>query len=397
MSTPPHPRPNDPRPNNRRFLELAARAGLRGFGRVEPNPMVGAVLVRDGVVLGIGHHRRFGGVHAERAAIDAARGNGHDLRGATLYVTLEPCAAPGRNPPCTGLVLDAGIAEVVYARSDPHPQKGGGAALLRDAGVTVRLCTDSPLASGLAEPFIKRTTTDQPWVIAKWAQTIDGRVATRSGESKWISGERARRRVHALRTRVDAILTGSGTVIADDPQLTPRNVTVVRRPVRVVADTDLDIPAHSALVRTARETPTCILCDRELLTASIAARVRGDLQDAGVRLIGVRASANGRGIDLRDALAALRREMNVSTVLVEAGPGLVGGLIDADLVDEAVVYIAPLLLGDELARAVAVGRVAESLSAARRLTLWRSKVVGGDVELTYRRDVPPRDHRTSPS
>jgi diaminohydroxyphosphoribosylaminopyrimidine deaminase/5-amino-6-(5-phosphoribosylamino)uracil reductase len=382
-------------PDDRRYLDLAARAGLRAFGRVDPNPLVGAVLVRDGMVLGIGHHRRFGGAHAERDAIDNARAQRHDPRGATLYVTLEPCNAPGRNPPCTALIRDAGIARVVFARLDPHTSKGGGAAALRDMGIDVRQSDASPLANGLAEPFIKRETTGLPWVIAKWAQTIDGRVATRSGESRWISGALSRRRVHALRTRVDAILTGIGTVVADDPQLTVRGVRVIRTPVRVVADTDLDIPLDSAIVRSARETPTCVLCEAALTNAAITARVRGELERAGVRLLGVPGDASGRGLDLRAALLSLRRELNVSSVLVEAGPGLVGALVDADLVDEAVVYVAPLLLGDELARSVAVGRVAESLSAARRLRLWRAKVVGDDMELVYRRIPSARDQRGS--
>ncbi len=382
-------------PDDRRYLDLAARAGLRAYGRVDPNPLVGAVLVRDGAVLGIGHHRRFGGAHAERDAIDNARSQRQDPRGSTLYVTLEPCNAPGRNPPCTALIREAGIARVVFARVDPHTSKGGGAAALRDMGIDTRQSDASPLANGLAEPFIKRETTGLPWVIAKWAQTIDGRVATRSGESRWISGALSRRRVHALRTRVDAILTGIGTVVADDPQLTVRGVRVIRTPLRVVADTDLDIPPDCALVRTARETPTCVLCESALTTAAITARVRGELDRAGVRLLGVPGDASGRGLDLRAALAALRREANVSSVLVEAGPGLVGALVDADLVDEAVVYVAPLLLGDELARSVAVGRVAESLSAARRLRLWRAKVVGDDMELVYRRIPSPRDQRAS--
>lgn len=371
-----------------RYLDLAARHALRAFGRVEPNPLVGAVLVRDGRVVGLGHHRRFGGPHAEVEAIRDATTRRESTRGATIYVTLEPCATAGKQPPCTAAVLDAGIARVIYARTDPHPTKGGGAAWLRDRGVACDLCPESPLAIGISDPFVKRVTTGLPWVIAKWAQTIDGRVATRTGESKWISGDLARRRVHRLRARVDAVLTGIGTVVADDPMLTPRGVRISRPAARVVADTDLDIPPTTALVTSAREHRTLVACDAELAASGIMSRRRGELEAAGVVIVPVPQAENGRGIDLRALLAVLHRDHGVATVLVEAGPGLLGSLVEQDLVDEAVVYIAPMLLGDELARSVAVGRIAESLRAAKRLHLWRVKAVGEDVELVYRRRPP---------
>lgn len=370
------------------MLDLAARVASRGAGLVEPNPMVGAVIARDGRILGIGHHRRFGGPHAEREAIDDCRRRGEDPRGATFYVTLEPCSHWGKQPPCVDAVLEAGLARVVMARRDPSPVSGGGMERLRAAGVRVEVCERSPAATNLSAPFVKRITTGLPWVIAKWAQTIDGRIATRTGESKWISNDRARARVHRLRSRVDAILTGVGTVLADNPMMTARRASGEPRKVRriarrVVADTDLDLPPDTALVRSARDVPVLIACAKELATASITADRRARLLDAGVEILGVRAGAVG--VDLKELLKLLVTRHDATNVLVEAGPGLLGSLLEAGLVDEAVVYVAPMLLGDELARAAATGRVAESLSAGRRFALWRVRRLGDDVELTYRR------------
>lgn len=379
------PSPEDPLAG--RYLDLAARQALRAFGRAEPSPLVGAVLVKDARIIGLGHHRRFGGAHAEAEAISDAASRGESPHGSTLYVTLEPCNAPGKQPACSHAVLQAGVARVVYARTDPYPPKAGGAAFLESKGVHATLSSASPLATGVSDPFIKRVTTGLPWVIAKWAQTIDGRIATRTGESKWISSEAARRRVHRLRARVDALLTGIGTVVADDPLLTPRGVPIIRRALRVVADTDLEISQEAALVRTARETPTLVACEASLAGSEIMAARRGVLEHAGVTIIPTPLAKSGRGLDLRALLGTLWTRHQVATVLVEAGPAILGSLFEHDLIDEAVVYVAPMLLGDEMARSVAVGRIAESLRAARRLRLWRSKIVGeeGDVELTYRR------------
>lgn len=370
------------------MLDLAARLALRGAGLVEPNPMVGAVLVRGGRVIGLGHHRRFGGLHAEREAIGDCRGRGGDPRGATLYCTLEPCGHHGKQPPCVDAVLEAGIARVVYARGDPGLESGGGAARLRGAGVPAELSGASVLATGVSDPFVKRVTTGLPWVIAKWAQTIDGRVATRTGESKWISAQASRRRVHRVRARVDAVLTGSGTVLADDPTLNARDARRVRRvATRVVIDTDLDVPLRSALVRTAGALPTVIACSKDLVTAGITEEKRAALEAAGVRILGV-PEESGR-LRLEMLLRAMGERLGVTSVLVEAGPALLGSLFAQDLVDEAVVYVAPMLLGDERARSVASWRAVESLNAALRLGLWRVKRIGDDVELTYRRRGDP--------
>ena len=376
--------------DDRRHLDLAARLALRGLGRVEPNPLVGCVIVRDGRVIGMGHHRRFGGPHAEIDAINDCLRRGGTPRGATVYVTLEPCNGTGRNPPCAGRLIELGVGEVVYACADPNPLKAGGADALRAAGIAARLSDASPAASALAAPFLLRMHEGRPWVIAKWAQTIDGRIATRTGESKWISNEASRRRVHRLRARVDAVLTGIGTVIADDPMLTARGVPLRRTAARVVVDTDLDLAPETLLARTAREVPTIVACDRDLASSGFTGGARQRLEEAGVIVLGVPPDPGGRGLDLRAMLERLWKERSIATLMVEAGPGLLGSMCDADLIDEAVVYVAPMLLGDELAKGVAAGRLAESLSQARRFELIRTRRVGNDVELTYRR------HRKGP-
>lgn len=302
-----------------------------------------------------------------------------------MYVTLEPCRHTGKQPPCTDAVVSAGIERVVYARPDPGAESGGGSAVLTRAGISCELSLASAAATRLAEPWEHRLRTGRPWVIAKWAQTMDGRVATRTGESQWISGAASRRRVHRLRSRVDAVITGTGTLVRDDPMLTARGVRRVRRVARrVLVDTLMDVPLEASLVRTAREFPTTIACAKDLAVAALSLEKRETLERAGADVMGVPARLNGR-LDLRMLMEALSSQKGVATALLEAGPGLVGAFLADDLVDECVVYVAPLLLGDEHAVGVAGGRVAEQLSQGRRFELVRMKRVGADAELTYRR------------
>lgn len=368
------------------MLDLAARLGCRSAGRVEPNPMVGCVIARDGVPLAYGHHRVFGGPHAEREALADAARRGVDVRGATAYVTLEPCRHTGKQPPCTEAILGAGLGGVVFARHDPGAASGGGAALLEAAGVACRHSEASPAATHLSDPFIKRTTTGMPWVIAKWAQSVDGRVATRTGQSRWISSDRSRRRVHRLRERVDAVITGLGTARFDDPLLTARLGRAPRRIARrVVIDTDLDLPADSRLALTAGQAPVTVCCMNELKNSAYLRPRREALEARGVEIMGVR--SDSRRLDLDVMLAQLAERYGATSVLIEAGPGLLGSFFEFDLVDEAVVYIAPLLLGDELAKSAATGRIVPSLSGGRNFRLTRVKRIGDDVELVYRRPV----------
>jgi diaminohydroxyphosphoribosylaminopyrimidine deaminase/5-amino-6-(5-phosphoribosylamino)uracil reductase len=368
------------------MLDLAARLGCRAAGRVEPNPMVGCVIARGGVPIAFGHHRRFGGLHAEREALADAARRGVDVRGATAYVTLEPCRHVGKQPPCTEAIIAGGLAGVVFARHDPGAHSGGGAALLEAAGVGCRHSEASAAATHLSDPFIKRAATGLPWVIAKWAQSVDGRVATRTGQSQWISSDRSRRRVHRLRERVDAVITGLGTARFDDPLLTARLGRPPRRVARrVVIDTDLDLPADSRMALTAVQAPVTVCCMNELKNSAYLRPRREALESRGVEIMGVR--SDSRRLDLDVMLAQLVTSYDATSVLIEAGPGLLGSFFEFDLVDEAVVYIAPLLLGDELARSAATGRTVPSLSGGRNFRLVRVKRIGDDVELVYRRPV----------
>lgn len=371
----------------KRMLDLAARAAWRAVGDVEPGVLVGAVIVRAGVVIGIGHHKKFGGLHAERGALADCAQRREDPRGATMYVTLEPCGAAGKQPACVNAVIEAGIARVVCARRDPHPVKGGGAEKLRAAGVVVEFTDASPKAVAISEPFIKRQTTALPWVVAKWAQTLDGKMATRTGESKWISGPASRRSVHRLRSRVDAVITGIGTVLADDPMLTARGVARIRRrAARVVVDTELRTPDGAAVVRTAHEAVTIVVCAQDVLDSDLGALRSRQLREAGVRVIGVRRAAGPRGgVDLEEMLRALRADFAVSTALLESGPRLLGAMIDRGLVDEAIVYVAPVVLGDNEAMGAVGGRSAPKLADGVRWELAHHSRTGEDLRLVYRK------------
>lgn len=362
------------------MLHRAARAAARGFGHVEPNPMVGCVIGRpDGTILGIGHHRRFGELHAEVEALDNCRANGHDPRGATAWVTLEPCSHFGKQPPCCDALIRAGIGRVVAARIDPNPVSTGGAARLRAAGITFEVVPcEAALAVG--GPFVKRMTTGLPWVIAKWAQTIDGKIADRHGGSKWISCAASRRRVHALRGRVDCILTAIGTVLADDPLLTARVVKPRRVATRVVIDPRLSIDETSALVRSARQVPLTI-ASAALGAKSIEKRDR--LVALGVDVI--EWPSADHQVPTKELLRVLHAERGVSTVLVEAGPGLLGRMFAEDLIDESQVFIGPTMLGDPGAPSAARIGDAIALSAAKRMRVQRVQRIGDDVMVRWAR------------
>jgi diaminohydroxyphosphoribosylaminopyrimidine deaminase / 5-amino-6-(5-phosphoribosylamino)uracil reductase len=318
------------------FMRRALALAARGRGRVEPNPMVGCVLVKGERIIGEGYHRRFGGPHAE---VEALRSAGPSARGATVYVTLEPCCHFGKTPPCTDALLAAGIRRVVAAMRDPFPKVcGHGLEILCKAGVNVDVGLCEQEAIELNAPYLKRQKLGLPWVILKWAQSIDGKIATRTGDSKWISNERSRLRVHQLRGRVDAIIVGVGTVIADDPALTCRQGRPRRIATRVILDPHLRTPRRSQLVRTARATPTMIVTSRESMKSSTG-RV---FERAGVKLMPVR-HTRGR-LDLREMLARLA-ETGCTNVLVEGGGRTLGAFVDQGLADEAVVFVSRRFIG----------------------------------------------------
>ncbi len=347
-------------------MERAARIALRGHGGAEPNPMVGCVIVGpDGRAIAEGHHRRCGGPHAE---VEALRRAGDLARGSTAVVTLEPCNHHGRTGPCSQALLRAGVARVVYACADPHPAAAGGAAALRAGGVEV-VHAPHPAAERATAPFLARVRHGRPWTVAKWAESRDGRIATRPGEPRWISGERSRAMVHRERARCDAMLTGMGTVLRDDPLLTVRGTRARRTPLRVVWDPRLALPETSALVRTARESPVLCACTH----ASVAARAGH--ADA-LRAAGVEVAAF-------DDVAALARSLlarGASTLLVEAGPGLVRPMVDAGLVDLAWVFTAPHALGD----VGAGGDAPIARDRLERLPCWWRGMRGPDLVALYR-------------
>ncbi len=316
------------------WIARALRLAERGRYTTDPNPRVGCVLVRDGEVVGEGWHRRAGGPHAE---IEALRAAGDDARAADCYVTLEPCCHHGRTPPCTEALIEAGVRRVVAAMADPNPQvAGNGLAQLRAAGIETVCGMLEKEAEALNRGFVSRHRRGRPWVTAKLAASLDGRTALASGESKWITSAAARADVHRLRAASSAILTGIGTVLADDPRLDARVEAEVVQPLRVVVDSRLRMPADARMLG--------------LPGGTLIAACRPDpqrqarLEAAGAEVWPAPEKA-GR-VDLEALLAELaRREVN--EVLVEAGPRLNGALAEAALVDEWVVYLAPCLLGDE--------------------------------------------------
>ena len=363
--------------DDRRYLQMAARLALRGHGGAEPSPLVGCVIVsRGGEIVGWGYHRRYGGPHAEINALKRAGNRAPDL---TVYLTLEPCNHTAKTGPCSEGLIEAGVRRVVYARDDPSPEASGGAERLRTAGIETQLITNCPGAIAVSDPFVHRVKTGLPWVIAKWAQTLDGRIATRIGNSRWISNDRSRRMVHRERGRVDAILTGIGTVLADDPLLTARNVRLRRLAKRVVINPSLAIPLDARLVTSLDQAPTIMVCDEAVLQSQ--ASKAAQLRDRGVELLGVPA-ANG-SLDLCEALSKLSQRYNVSTVLVESGAGLLGDLFGQRLVNEAWVFIAPVLWGDEKAYPCVRGLTVSELTDGTQLTLKDVRHRSGDVVLRY--------------
>src|SRR4051812_23834313 len=348
-------------------MRRALAEAERGRGAVEPNPMVGAVVVRDGLAVGIGHHARFGGPHAEVAALAAA---GPAARGATLYVTLEPCCHHGKTPPCTGAILAAGPARVVAAMPDPFPRvAGGGLARLREAGLEVVVGVESAAARRLNAPYLKRLATGLPYVIAKWAMTLDGKTAAASGDSRWISGPRSRALVHELRGRVDGIVVGIGTALADDPDLTARPAGP-RRATRIVLDSAARLPIGSRLARTAREVPVWVA-----VTDRAPADRRRALEALGCEVLPL----SGPGpVPIGPLLEELGGR-GLTNLLVEGGGRVLGSFLDAGQVDAVEVFLAPILEGGPPTFTPAVGRGRDRMAEALRLVRPEVLVLGEDV------------------
>jgi diaminohydroxyphosphoribosylaminopyrimidine deaminase/5-amino-6-(5-phosphoribosylamino)uracil reductase len=347
--------------------EVMAQALLEARrGRTSPNPRVGAAVVLDGELVALGYHERAGAAHAEVDAIGKA---GDSVRGATLYVTLEPCNHHGRTGPCTEAIIEAGIGRVVIGSVDPAPHVPGAMARLRAAGIEVSAGLLEEECDALIADFAKHIRTGLPFVTLKAAVTLDGKIATRTGDSKWITGEAARKHVHQLRADHDAILLGVGTVLADDPRLDVRHVSGPD-PIRVVLDADLRTPVTARLVRSESDAPTWIFHAKDADSERAAA-----LAEAGAELIAVQ--RDERGIDLRAVLHILGQR-DIVRVLVEGGAHVHGSFLDLQLADRAAIFIAPRFIGDERAVSMAAGLGAESVQGATRLLRARMTAVGED-------------------
>jgi diaminohydroxyphosphoribosylaminopyrimidine deaminase/5-amino-6-(5-phosphoribosylamino)uracil reductase len=358
-------------------MRHALALARRGEGHVEPNPQVGAVIVDDHLnLLGEGFHGRFGGPHAEIGALAQA---GDRARGATLYLTLEPCSHFGKTPPCADAVIAAGLARVVVSMQDPFPAVAGrGLARLREAGIAVEVGLLAAEARELTAPFCKLVETGLPFVHAKWAMTLDGKLATRTGASRWISNERSREIVHRLRGRMDAILVGRGTAEADDPLLTARPPGP-RSPARFVLDSQARLSPESQLVRTAGEAPV-IVATSEGADASRVAM----LEQLGVEVLRLPDSATQPG---RPDVLALLQELGrrrMTNLLVEGGAGLFGALMDREMIDELHVFVGPRLFGGAEAKSPVGGLGLAEPPAADQLDVREITAIEGDVYIRSR-------------
>ena len=350
----------------RRALELARK----GWGQTAPNPMVGAVVVRDGVIVGEGYHTAFGAAHAE---VEALRAAGERAEGATVYVTLEPCAHHGKTPPCAPHLLASKVARVVVATRDPNPEASGGIELLRGAGVAVTVGVVESEARELNAPFFHSFVAKRPWITLKLALSLDGALADAAGHSRWITGDESRRLVHEMRAGNDAIGVGIGTALADDPSLTVRDAPPPRvPPARVIFDRAARLPVDSVLATTARSVPTVVVAQSPPVARASA------LQTLGVRVVD--ASSLGAALD---ALGA----SGVRSLLVEGGARLAGALIGAGMVDRLVIFQGSAILGAGALGAFAFVPPTEVERALRWRALERREI-GADTMTVF---APPSD------
>ncbi len=357
-------------PEHATFMQHALDLARRAEGYTSPNPMVGSVVVRDGKIVGQGYHHRAGDPHAEINALNDA---GVAAQGATLYVTLEPCNHHGRTPPCTEAIIEAGIAHVVYAVPDPNPKATGGAQHLREVGVTVtsHVCHDE--AYDLNRFFFHHIHTKRPYVIAKYAMSLDGKIATKIGHSKWVTGEAARQRTHRLRHAVDAIMVGSGTAIADNPQLTVRTgQDNPRHPLRVVLDSKGRVSLNSRLFSTELPGKTAVAT-----TDAMPAEHADRLIQKSIDVLCLPKDDHGR-INLPRLLDVLG-ERQIQSLLVEGGSTVLGMLFDAGLIDEFWAFVAPVLIGGIEAPSPLAGTGIATMDEALRLNNVQVEQLGDDI------------------
>jgi diaminohydroxyphosphoribosylaminopyrimidine deaminase/5-amino-6-(5-phosphoribosylamino)uracil reductase len=362
--------------NDEQHLERALELAARARGRTSPNPLVGAVVVKGGKAIGEGFHEAPGNPHAERAALAACA---EDPAGATMYVSLEPCCHQGRTPPCTDAIVEARISRVVIASDDPTPKASGrGLGILRDEGIAVELHDGAVGAAArlINQPFRKHARTGRPLVVLKSAMTIDGKVATRTGDSQWISGEASRARAHRWRAESDAVVVGIGTALHDDPRLTARIEGVAAQPSRVVFDSEARLPPDSKLVASAGDVPVVLVCSRAASRTAVEA-----LQRAGVDVI-VASGAN-EAARVESALDQLGGR-DVQSILLEGGPHLAGAFLEAGEIDEARMFVAPVIAGGREARTPVEGLGAGEIAGAQHAIATEVERIEDDVLITSR-------------
>lgn len=359
------------------FMKRAIELAKQGSGWTAPNPLVGAVVVKNGRVIGEGYHRKYGELHAERNALAACS---EDPAGATLYVTLEPCCHYGKTPPCTEIIIEKKIAKVVIGSRDPNPKVAGkGARILREHGIEVVEDYMREACDALNPVFFHYITTKTPYVVLKFAMTLDGKIATRTGASKWITGEAARNHVHQLRSRYAGILAGIGTVLADDPMLNCR-IDGAHQPLRIILDSQLRIPMGSRLVRSAKEYPLLIVCnestrDREEVTSRIQ-----KLEEAGAK-VWTLPEKNGHP-DLNVLMQRLGEE-KIDSVLIEGGGTVNEAALKAHIVHHVYAYIAPKIFGGEDAKTPVEGSGIRLPQECAQLRLAKITVLLNDMLLEY--------------
>lgn len=365
---------SSPESLDRRFMRSALALARKGLGRSSPNPAVGAVVVKGGRIVGRGYHAKQGEPHAE---VHALRDAGPAAKGATIFVTLEPCHHQGRTPPCTRAVQEAGIARVVYGASDPNPKVvGGGGAFLAAQGIQVTAGVLREVCEHEHRFFFKHITTGRPYVILKTAATLDGKTATHTGDSRWVTGEKARRQVHRLRSWLDAICVGSGTALADDPELTCR-LRGGRDPLRVVVDTKLRLPPAAKVLSKSSGAGCLVVCGPKA-----PARRRAALEKAGAQVLALPSGPADR-VDLTALLAELGRR-GVISLLLEGGARLAWGFLSQGLIDEIVYFYAPKLIGGAEAPGMIGGAGFAKMAQAVMLEKPKLRRLGDDIMMQAR-------------
>ena len=359
------------------FMKRAIELAKQGAGWTAPNPLVGAVVVKNGRVIGEGYHRKYGELHAERNALAACS---EDPAGATLYVTLEPCCHYGKTPPCTEIIIEKKIAKVVIGSRDPNPKVAGkGARILREHGIEVVEDYMREACDALNPVFFHYITTKTPYVVLKFAMTLDGKIATRTGASKWITGEAAREHVHRLRGRYAGILAGIGTVLADDPMLNCR-IDGAHQPLRIILDSHLRIPMGSRLVRSAKEYPLLIVCNESARDREEGASRIQKLEEAGAK-VWTLPEKNGHP-DLNVLMQRLGEE-KIDSVLIEGGGTVNEAALKAHIVHHVYAYIAPKIFGGEDAKTPVEGSGIRLPQECAKLRLAKITVLLNDMLLEY--------------